>query len=115
MYVSFFRTKKWLGKYDPAFLKTRTFLGHPVHFFFQTMKNYLILLLLYTFTIDPSKSIDLEATSTEEYTNADTTTKADLLENPRNEDIEITGKVEEIKNNDDNPGVVIPLERILAG
>jgi len=79
------------------------------------MKNYLILLLLYTFTIDPSKSIDLEATSTEEYTNADTTTKADLLENLRNEDIEITGKVEEIKNNDDNPGVVIPLERILAG
>ena len=87
--------------------------GHPL--FFQTMKNHLILLLLYTFTIDPSKSIDLEATSTEEYANADTTTKADLLENPRNEDIEITGKVEEIKNNDDNPGVVIPLERILAG
>ena len=86
-----------------------------LYIFFQTMKNYLILLLLYTFAIDPSKSIDLEATSTEEYNNADTTTKADLPENPRNEDIEIAGKVEEIKNNDNNPGVVIPLEKILAG
>ena len=110
----FLEQKNGLENITQLFPKTELFWD-TLYISFQTMKNYLILLLLYTFTIDPSKSIDLEATSTEEYTNADTTTKADLLENPRNEDIEITGKVEEIKNNDDNPGVVIPLERILAG